>query len=256
MPVQIAERWFETRRIDDDITLLWEPHVVPLLRCNIWHIRGRDRDLLVDTGMGICSLREAARHLIDKPVIAAATHTHTDHVGGHHEFDTCLVHRLEADRLRQPRGRSALHTRDSGAEELQKLRDAGYEVGEELITALPHAGYDLDDYRVRPANAAIVVEEGDVVDLGDRRFEILHLPGHSPGGIGLWEASTGTLFSGDSIYDGPLLDDIPGANVEDYVRTMERLRDLPVTVVHAGHDPSFGRDRLVELTTAYLKRRG
>ena len=74
MPVEIAERWFETQRIDDDITLLWEPHVVPLMRCNIWHVRGRDRDLLIDTGMGIASLAEATRHLIDKPVIAVATH--------------------------------------------------------------------------------------------------------------------------------------------------------------------------------------
>ncbi|PWC33067.1 MBL fold metallo-hydrolase [Azospirillum sp. TSO35-2] len=255
MPVQIAERWFEIRRIDDDITVLWEPHVVPLLRCNIWHVRGRDRDLLVDTGMGICSLRDAARDLFDKPVIAAATHTHTDHVGGHHEFDTCLVHRLEADRLERPRGRSALHTRDSSAEELRKLRDAGYEVGEELITALPHAGYELDGYQVKPARATIIVDEADIVDLGDRQFEILHLPGHSPGGIGLWEPSTGTLFSGDAIYDGPLLDDIPGADIDDYCRTMERLRQLPVSVVHAGHDPSFGRDRLVELATGYLERR-
>ena len=255
MPVQIAERWFEMRRIDDDITLLWEPHVVPLLRCNIWHVRGRDRDLLVDTGMGICSLKEAARDLFDKPVIAAATHTHTDHVGGHHEFEDCLVHRLEADRLVTPRGRSKLHTRDSSAEDLQKLRYAGYEVGEELITALPHAGYDLDGYRVLPARPSRIVEEGDTVDLGGRRFEILHLPGHSPGGIGLWEAATGTLFSGDAIYDGPLLDDIPGADVDAYVATMERLKRLPVTVVHAGHDPSFGRDRLIELADAYLARR-
>lgn len=255
MPVQIAERWFEMRRIDDAITLLWEPHVVPLLRCNIWHVRGRDRDLLVDTGLGVASLREAARALFDKPVIAAATHTHLDHVGGHHEFDCCLVHRLEADSLRDPNGWAALHTRDFSADDVRKFRDAGYEVGEELITALPHPGYDLDGYRVRPAKPVIVVEEGDSVDLGDRRFEILHLPGHSPGGIGLWESSTGTLFSGDAIYDGPLLDDIPGADVGDYLRTMERLRRLPVTVVHAGHDPSFGRDRLVELTTAYLDRK-
>jgi hypothetical protein len=35
LPTAIADRWFEIRRIDDDITLLWEPHVVPLLRCNI-----------------------------------------------------------------------------------------------------------------------------------------------------------------------------------------------------------------------------
>ena len=67
------------------------------------------------------------------------------------------------------------------------------------------------------------------------RFEVLHLPGHSPGSIGLWEARTGTLFSGDAIYDGPLLDAIPGADEDAYRITMERLRSLPVTVVHGGH---------------------
>jgi glyoxylase-like metal-dependent hydrolase (beta-lactamase superfamily II) len=255
MPTQIADRWFEIRRIDDAITLLWEPHVVPLLRCNIWHVRGRDRDMLVDTGMGIASLHDAARDLLNKPVIAVATHTHVDHVGGHYEFDDCLVHAMEAERLKNPRGRSALHTRDERPEELAKLRAAGYDVGEELITALPHAGYDLEAYRRRPARPTRIVEEGDVLDLGNRRFEVLHLPGHSPGSIGLWEAVTGTLFSGDAIYDGPLLDEIAGADIEAYVRTMERLRTLPVTVVHAGHDPSFGRQRLVELADAYLRRR-
>jgi glyoxylase-like metal-dependent hydrolase (beta-lactamase superfamily II) len=113
----------------------------------------------------------------------------------------------------------------------------------------------LESYRVRPAEPTRIVEEGDVLDLGDRSFEILHPPGHSPGSIGLWESSSGTLFSGDAIYDGPLLDAIPGADITDYARTMERLRALPVRVVHAGHDPSFGRDRLVALADAWLERR-
>jgi glyoxylase-like metal-dependent hydrolase (beta-lactamase superfamily II) len=99
------------------------------------------------------------------------------------------------------------------------------------------------------------VDEGDVIDVGDRRFEILHLPGHSPGSIGLWEAKTGILFSGDAIYDGPLLDELPGSDIPIYVATMKRLRDLPVTVVHAGHDPSFGHERLRELCDSYLARR-
>jgi len=106
-----------------------------------------------------------------------------------------------------------------------------------------------------PAPATRVVEEGDVVDTGDRRFEILHLPGHSPGSIGLWEARTGILFSGDAVYDGPLLDKLPGSDIPIYVATMKRLRELPVTVVHAGHDPSFGRARLRELCDAYLAER-
>lgn len=135
------------------------------------------------------------------------------------------------------------------------LREAGYEIGEELITALPYAEYVLEAYRVRPAPPTRIVEEGDVLDLGNRQFDILHLPGHSPGGIGLWERRTGVLFSGDAIYDGPLLDAIPGANIEDYIHTMERLRALSVRVVHAGHDPSFGRERLVELADAWLRRR-
>jgi glyoxylase-like metal-dependent hydrolase (beta-lactamase superfamily II) len=193
--------------------------------------------------------------LLEKPLTAVATHTHVDHAGGHHEFDDCLVHVLEAERLQNPQGRSALHTRDEPPEELAKLRAAGYEVGEELITALPHPGYDVEAFRRRPARPTRIVEEGHVLDLGDRRFEILHLPGHSPGSIGLWEAVTGTLFSGDAIYDGPLLDEIPGADIEAYLRTMERLRALPARVVHAGHDPSFGRERLIELADAYLRRR-
>lgn len=124
-----------------------------------------------------------------------------------------------------------------------------------LIDALPQAGYDPAAYRVKPAPATRLVEEGDTVEVGARRFEVLHLPGHSPGSIGLWEASTGVFFSGDAVYDGPLLDELPGSDVAAYVKTMERLLDLPVTVVHAGHDPSFGRQRLRELARAYLDAR-
>ncbi len=254
MTLQIAERWFERRRIDDDITLLWEPHVVPLMRCNIWHVRGRDRDLFVDTGMGVASLRDATRDLVDKPVLAAATHSHADHMGGHHEFDACLVHALERDNFERPSEAESLFIDDFGPDLIEALTKAGYplEPGQQLITALPHAGYRPDDYRLKPARATVAVTEGDMVDLGNRHFEILHLPGHSPGSIGLWEAATGTLFSGDCIYDGPLLDELGHSDIPAYIKSMRRLRDLPVTVVHAGHDPSFGRQRLHELIDQYL----
>jgi glyoxylase-like metal-dependent hydrolase (beta-lactamase superfamily II) len=98
--LRVAEKWFERRRIDADITILREPHVDPLIRCNIWHIRGRNFDLLIDTGLGIGSLREAARDLFDKPLQVVATHSHYDHIGGHHELPSCLAHPLEADLIR------------------------------------------------------------------------------------------------------------------------------------------------------------
>jgi hypothetical protein len=77
-PLPVAARWFERSRVDEVTTLITEPHVIALMRCNIWHVRGRDHDLLVDTGMGLCSVAGELAGLIDKPVIAVATHGHDD----------------------------------------------------------------------------------------------------------------------------------------------------------------------------------
>src|SRR5580658_2458745 len=137
---------------------------------------------------------------------------------------------------------------------IQSLQRAAYTVGPCLLSALPRADFNLSQFRCPPAPATRLVQEGDVIDLGDRVFEVLHLPGHSPGSIGLWEAATQTLFSGDAVYDGPLLDEIPGSDIAAYCRTMERLAGLPVRVVHGGHDPSFDGARLRQLARAYLER--
>jgi len=122
-----------------------------------------------------------------------------------------------------------------------------------LLTALPHERYELASYAVTAVTPTRVVEEGDEIDLGDRRFEVLHLPGHTPGEIGLWEESTRTLFSGDCVYEsGILLDEFPESNVPDYVLSMERPREVPARIVHGGHDDSFGRERLLELVDGYV----
>ena len=252
--MRVADRWFERKTISDEITLLWEPHVVPLMRCNIWHVRGKQRDLMIDTGMGISSLLEAARDLLNKPVTAVATHTHTDHIGGHHEFSQCLVHRIEAPNLTNPPAEeNTLLLSDFGNEYVEMLQAAGYpcKPDEALITALPYEGYNIHSFHIEPAPSVVAVDEGDVVDIGNRQFQVLH----SPGSMGLWERKTGTLFSGDCVYDGPLLDELSDSHIGDYIASMKKLRELPVQVVHAGHDPSFGKERLHELIDAYLKRR-
>ncbi len=255
MSLPIADRWFEHRRIDDNISLLWEPHVVALMRCNIWHVKGRDRDLIIDTGMGVVSLVDAMKDFLDKPVTAIATHGHADHIGSHHEFDEVLAHPAEAAELEHP----SLTTLDPiaawGVDFVEELRGSGDLPTDPLLVSAMPPGYQLDSYSQAPARVTQLIDEGDVVDIGHRQFEILHLPGHSPGSIGLWEASTGTLFSGDAVYDGQLLDELPGSDVPAYCSTMRRLLELPVNVVHGGHDPSFGRQRLRTIARAYLEQR-
>jgi len=251
----VADRWFARRRVDDAITLLWEPHVHPFLRCNIWHVRGRDFDLVVDTGMGIASLATAARDLFDRALVAVLTHTHMDHCGGAHEFGDICVHPAEAGALMEASNNLPVDIAAWDAETIAWIATLGYDIAGGILTAIPHARFDPAAHRLAPATVGRLLEEGAIVSTGDRSFEVLHLPGHSPGSIGLWEAATGTLFAGDAIYDGPLLDEIPGSDLEQYCTTMERLRTLPVSIVHAGHEASFGRARLHEIATTYLERR-
>ena len=111
---------------------------------------------------------------------------------------------------------------------LGPYRDAGYNVPELLVDAVPPGGLAAATMDRAAAPATRLLADGDVIDLGDRAFEVLHLPGHSPGSIGLWEAASGVLFSGDAVYDGPLLDELDDSDIDDYCATMRRLRDLPV----------------------------
>jgi glyoxylase-like metal-dependent hydrolase (beta-lactamase superfamily II) len=242
MRVADAASWFESRRLEDGVTLIHEPHIKPYYRCNIWHVCGRDRDLLLDSGMGVVGLRCQVALLAERPLIAVASHSHFDHIGGHWEFPDRAIHRAEAGILAQPSRASTL---------------ADPTVEDAIFTALPPGDWQAAAYAVRPAPATQLLEDGDVVDLGDRAFAVLHLPGHSPGSIALWEAATGILFSGDTVYDGPLVDDCYHSVVADYLASLERLRRLPVRTVHGGHFPSFGAERHRRLIDDYIagKRR-
>lgn len=72
------------------------------------------------------------------------------------------------------------------------------------------------------------------------------------GSIGLLDLRTGEFFSGDAIYEGGLVDDLPECDIEAYEITMKRLSELDVDVVHGGHGAMFGRDRLREIALSYL----
>lgn len=250
--MRVAERWFERETVDDGVIRILEPHVDPFLRANVFLVRGRDRDLLIDTGLGLGSLRAELRDLFDRPAVVVATHRHFDHTGGLREFDDVVVHRDDAESVARAEGFASLRIEDYPPEEL-----SGYEPPASLLTALPHEGFDPAAYRVEPVTPTRIVDDGDELDLGDRRFAVLHLPGHTPGEIGLWDEETRTLFSGDCVYEsGVLLDELPESNIPDYVWSMRRLRELPVRIVHGGHDDAFGRGRLLELVDAYLASRG
>lgn len=253
----IANDWFSISRVDDMTDMVLEPHVHVLEQANMFFVRGSERDMIIDTGMGIVPIAPYVDPLSAKPhseIICVSTHTHIDHIGGVHEFDTRLVHPIEADEMASPSIMNTIIRDEIDPVLLELFASSGYPpLDELLITALPYEGYDPASYKLKGAPATGLLEEGDTVDLGDRQFTVLHVPGHSPGSIALFEEKTGILFAGDAIYDGPLIYDGPGMSVDDYVVTMKKLQALDVTIVHGGHDPSFDRKRLDEIVEKYFR---
>jgi glyoxylase-like metal-dependent hydrolase (beta-lactamase superfamily II) len=241
----VAQQWFRFSTLNERTTLIEEPHVDELLSANAWHLRGRDSDLLIDCGLGITALTPMLRERFDREPVLVLTHAHLDHMGSAHEFAEVWAHPLEQAGDPAP---GSLHGPVLAAE-----LDLNGPLPPLLLTALPHTGYQPAAYRVQPTTVTRALTDGDIVDLGDRTLTVLHLPGHSPGSIALFDPADGTLFSGDVIYDGGLLDSLPGSDPKAYARSLRRLCDLPVHVTHAGHGPSFDRDRLHRLIDNYLQ---
>lgn len=255
MTLPVADNWFEAKKIDADTTLIIEPHIHVLEQANMFLVEGSERDMILDTGMGVIPFKPYLNTLRKDPgkeIICVSSHTHIDHIGAVHEFDIRLVHPAEADEMANPSGLNSLFRRDMPEALLATFQAAGYPpIGETLIEALPFEGYDPESYRLVGAPATGLLNHGDTVDLGNHLYEVLHLPGHSPGGIGLFERATGTLFAADAIYDGPLIYEGPGMSVADYRKTFDLLKAMPVTIVHGGHDPSFDRGRMLEIIARY-----
>ena len=181
------------------------------------------------------------------------THSHNDHRGGAPEFDVRLAHRLEQEML-STRAHGRTRPSDWPAENLRAAAASGYTFPDYMLARSPYPEFDPDDYWLEPAPATAFVDEGDHLTIGTREFTVLHLPGHTPGGIGLVEESTGVLFSGDLLYDGPLVDGLPESNASDFAASVARIRDLPISRLHGGHGPSISHDRAVELAARYLTR--
>ena len=188
LSLPVHDPWLEVTQLSPSLFRITEPGCHRWVRANCFLILGRDRDISVDSGMGVAALRPILDSLSSRQRLAFPTHAHIDHVGSRPEFSNCeiLVHPAEADELARP-SQQGLRFPKRSAEELAALRASGIEPSEFMIEAVPFAGYDLESYRRAPVKPTRLISEGDVVETGDRKFQVLDLPGHSPGSIALWE---------------------------------------------------------------------
>ena len=82
------------------------------------------------------------------------------------------------------------------------------------------------------------IEDGDTIEVGEFKLEVLHTPGHSPGGVSFLH--NGMVFGGDTLFQGSIgRSDFRMGSVEDLAKSIKtRLYSLPEdTIVYTGHGP-------------------
>ena len=100
---------------------------------------------------------------------------------------------------------------------------------------------DFDRYTAKAGKDAAVeaLLEGDVIGLGNRRFEVIHIPGHTPGSVALLDAENRVLISGDSVQAGMVFMFGPGRDIDAYIASMEKLLAMGdrFDTVYPSHGP-------------------
>ena len=232
--------WFTIDKADKNTYIISEYRHWEETHCYL--LDGSQRSLLIDTGLGIGNISEAAAKLTDKPVTAVATHIHWDHIGGHKYYPDFYAHEAELDWL------------DGGfPQPLETIK--GY-VTERCD--LPE-DFHIDDYRFFQGKPTRVLHGGEHIRLGDRVIEVIHTPGHSPGHMCFWEEKTGYLFNGDLAYRGMLTAWFPSTNPEAYLKSLETVAALPVKKVFPAHHALDIRpEMIIRMRNAFvqLKEKG
>lgn len=180
-----------------------------------------NKNVLVDTGTGtnkeylFSKLRKNDVEPEDIELIIN-THCHFDHVGGNKLF---------------PNAKIAIH----------KLDAISLKKGDNFATAAEAFGIDNINSKVD-----IELEDGDKI--GD--FEVIHTPGHTPGGICLWDGKN--LISGDTVFAGGGVGrtDI-GGNWNDLKESLSKLVKLDVYNIYPGHGPIVENNGKQHLMLSY-----
>lgn len=207
--VTVPPPWFDVYRVEAGVFALVEAN--QFQEAISYLIVGTDRALLFDTGIGLVPIRPIVEQLTKLPIEVLNSHTHYDHVGGNAEFDRILALDTPYTRANQP---GFPHQALAG------------EVAPESFCHGAPAGADTTAFRTRPWRPSRIIADGDTVNLGGRRLEILHVPGHTPDAVALLDRANGLLWTGDSYYDATIWLYVPETDLDSYERSIARLAAL------------------------------
>ncbi len=180
--------------------------------CYLLFDRVSKQAFVIDPGGDAALIKEALKGNGLKTVYIVNTHAHFDHVSANSELKDATGATI------------ALHGGDVGllAEAQEHAAIWGVKIG-------PQPGPDL------------IIQNGSTLKAGAITLDVLHTPGHTPGGVCLYYKDAGVLFTGDTLFAGSIgRTDLEGGSSKELLKSIkDRLLPLDDNViVLPGHGPA------------------
>jgi hydroxyacylglutathione hydrolase len=179
---------------------------------NAYLVRGAKRTIMIDVGLSTnyphlvtCLAHVGVTpEMIDMVVLS---HEHLDHIGAAYHFhgiSYIAAHRLAANKI--------------------MLRD-DFSMLRKMFNE-PNVPIDID----------IWLEEGNLIDLGNLRLNVMYTPGHTSACVTLFEQDKGLLFASDTLMPGGVMGGVFGSgSIADYIQSLERIKGLSSKILLSGH---------------------
>lgn len=213
----------------------------PLKAINIYIIKTPDKNMIVDTGFNTLEIIEETEDYIEEldldldKTILFLTHLHSDHTGLADWFEERGV---------------PIYMSGEDGRLIGEMREKEGPHWQWLIKNAHAQGLDPDNldieehpgFRFRPTEAFeyTPVNPGDVLEVGDFKFEILDERGHTPGMVGLYERERKLLFCGDHLL-AKITPNIThwgfdyGDSLGTYLKNIEKLKDMEIDHLFSSH---------------------
>ena len=159
---------------------------------NAFLLEGKKNSALIDTGCGIGEIDKCVKEITDKMLYVLLTHSHPDHAGGVYHFKSLPIYMNSDDDslklwgMRTDNGFRRMYIETRGP----RLYDGEIR---NLYSLLPNDNPDCTSFDY------INIDDGSIIDLGERTLECIHTPGHTDGSICFLDRKNRLLFSGDTI---------------------------------------------------------
>jgi len=221
--------WFKVKKINDKVWRIADGEID-----NIYLIEGKDSALLFDTGLGVANLRDFVKSLTSLPLIIVNSHSHPDHSGSDYQFPKVYAHPNDFDMIRFF---SSNQFRKTGLQAMVRFR-----IPDSLRFPVTDTLYPV---------VLVPIYDKHIFDLGDRKLEVIEVPGHTLGSICLLDHKDKILYTGDNDNTLVWLHPRDAQPLEVYLQSLKKIasRAKEFTTLLPGHGDPIDADFIKEQIT-------